>query len=644
MKIPCFLTVLLISMLQVHGQVELKSPDQNLVLKLDDTENSFSFSVWHQKDQMISVSEIDLLFDGRTVIASNKCKPVFSQVRESLVPEVSYKSKEISNDYNQLRLNFKNNLSIEFRAFNDGVAYRFITATDRQVEVNETANFQFENQSRLWASLTDTYQTSYEANYSILNSSDFPDSLITYLPILSDGKSGKKVLITEADVFDYPHMFLKKTSTINDLSAVFPNYPLEVEYERDRVSKIKKEADFIAITTGNRTFPWRLLVVAAEDADLIKTNLVYLLSRENQLEDISWIKPGRVSWDWWNALNLYGVDFESGLNTASYKYFIDFASTYGLEYIILDGGWAITKLDITQSNPDIDLPELIRYGNSKNVRLILWSGWLTLHKNMQVMELYKKWGIAGMKIDFMNRSDQWMVNFYETVAKEGARNELLIDFHGAFKPTGLHRAYPNVVTYEAVRGLEYSKWSKTVTPGHDVTIPFIRMVCGPMDYTPGAMRNFQPDRFHPVRERPGSMGTRCHQIAQFILYESGIQMFSDSPSNYYREEETTGFLSGIPVEWDDLQVLGAKVGEFLVVARKSGDKWYVAGMTNETERNFTVDLSFLETREYKATIMQDGINSARFAEDYQRLEKVVSNHTRLDMKMAPGGGFAMIIE
>jgi alpha-glucosidase len=642
-KISIF--IVLISLLtNVIAQTELKSPDQNLLLKLDKVEKSISFSVWLNEDKMISVSDIDLQFDGKSVFESNKFKTLFNQVSETVKPEVALKSKEIINEYNQLTLNFNNNLRIEFRAFNDGVAYRFITAKDKDVEVNESVKFNFEKQTKLWASLTNTFQTSYEANYSVLNSSDFPDSIKTYLPLLSENKSGKKVLITEADVFDYPHMFLKKTESANELSAVFPKYPLDVEYSRDRVSDIKKEANYIAKTNADRTFPWRLLVISGKDADLIKTNLVYLLSRKNQLEDISWIKPGRVSWDWWNASNLYDVDFESGLNTESYKYFIDFASAYGLEYIILDGGWAIDKLDITQANPDIDLPELIRYGNSKNVRLILWSGWLTLHKNMKVMELYKEWGIAGIKVDFMNRSDQWMVNYYEEVAREAAKNELLINFHGSFKPAGLRRAYPNVVTYEAVRGLEYNKWSETVTPTHDVTIPFIRMVCGPMDYTPGAMRNFQPGNFNSVRERPGSMGTRCHQVAQFIIYESGIQMFSDSPSNYYREKETTEFLAEIPVEWDEIKVLEAKVGEFLIIAKRKGVKWFVAGMTNETERTFTVDLSFLESKEYKATIMQDGINAHRFAEDYQRLEKVVSTDTKLEVKMAPGGGFALIIQ
>lgn len=644
MKKTSLLATLLIIILQINAQVELKSPDLNLIVKLDNLDSTVSFSVWSQKNKMISVSDVDLKFDGESVFETKKYKLANSQVRETIKPEVPYKSKEISNEYNQLKLNFKNKLDIEFRVFNDGVAYRFITTTQREVEVNESATFSFENQSKFWASLTNTFQTSYEANYTILNSSEFPDYQKTYLPLLTENSGGKKVLITEADVFDYPHMFLEKTQKANELSAVFPKYPLEVEYARDRVSDIKKEADYIAKTNGDRTFPWRLFVVSGKDADLIKNNLVYLLSRENQLEDISWIKPGRVSWDWWNAINLYDVDFKSGLNTESYKYFIDFASTYGLEYIILDGGWAIDKLDITQANPDIDLPELIRYGNSKNVRLILWTGWLTLHKNMKVMELYKKWGIAGIKVDFMNRSDQWMVNFYEDVAKEGAKNELLIDFHGAFKPAGLRRAYPNVVTYEAVRGLEYSKWSNTVTPEHDVTIPFIRMVCGPMDYTPGAMRNFQPDNFQSSRERSGSMGTRCHQIAQFIIYESGIKMFSDSPSNYYREKETTAFLAEIPVMWDELEVLEAKVGEYLIIARRSDDKWFVAGMTNETERSFSVDLSFLESKEYKATIMQDGINASRFGEDYQILEKVVSNNSKLKIKMAPGGGFAAIIE
>jgi len=644
MKQFCILMLFFGLLINGFSQEVLKSPGQRLKINLDKPGESVSFSVFLDDEKMVTVTDVNLLFDGTSVFEGSKFKTTTSEVSQMVKPEVALKSKQIKDEYNQLRLNFRNGVTIEFRAYNDGVAYRFVTANDKEVKVNETVNFAFGKDVKLWVSPGKTFQANYERNYSITDIPGFPDSTTTYLPILADVNNGNKVLISETDIFDYPHMFLEKSSTGNGLSAVFPKYPLEVELSRDRISDIKKEAGYIAATNSKRSFPWRFLVISDTDADLVKTNLAYLLSRPNQLDDVSWIKPGRVAWDWWNANNVYGVDFVSGKNTATYKYYIDFAARHGLEYALLDGGWAISHMDITQANPDIDIHELIAYGKSKNVGLILWTGWLTLHNNMQVLELYKEWGIAGIKVDFMDRSDQWMVNYYEAVAKEAAKNHLLVDFHGAFKPAGLHRAYPNVVTYEAVKGLEYNKWSKEVTPTHNVTIPFIRMVCGPMDYTLGSLRNFQPENFNPVFQRPGSMGTRCHQLAQFMVYESGIQMFSDSPSAYYREPAIVNFLAKIPVEWDELKVIDAKVGEYIIVARRSGNKWFIGGMTNEQERTLLLDLSFLDTETYQATIMQDGMNANRFAEDYLKINEEVSSDTKLSLNLAPGGGFAIILD
>jgi alpha-glucosidase len=625
------------------AQYELTSPDGKIKAAIN-FENELNFSAALNEAIIIKNASADLSFNGLSLLENAKLKKTEKEsVSEEVKPIISLKESTILNNYNQLRLVFNNDLAVEFRAFNDGIAYRFVTDIDKEVDVNEKASIEFSGNDKMWASPVDEYVCSYEVAYEKVNINDFRDTMNTYLPILLEDQTGCKILITDADVFDYPHMFFKKGRE-NTLEATFPPYPLETTLIGDRRSKVTNGADYIAKTNGNRSFPWRVMIIAETDAQLVASNRVYLLSRENELENTEWIKPGRVAWDWWNANNLYGVDFESGLNTATYKYYIDFASEYGLEYIILDEGWSVSTTDISQPNPALDLFELIRYGKEKNVGIILWASWRAIESQFFVMETYKNWGVKGIKVDFMDRADQWMVNYYEKVAREAARNQLLVDFHGAFKPAGLHKAYPNVLAHEGVRGLENSKWSASITPEHDLTLPFIRMVSGPMDYTPGAMRNFQSAEFKPVFNRPGSQGTRCHQVAMFIIYESGIQMLADSPSNYEREPETTEFIAGIPNTWDELKVLEAKVGEYLVVARRKGDSWYIGAMNNDSARTIKISLSFLSVGEKKALIMQDGINANMFAEDYKRLETTVTNGSQLTIKMAKGGGFAAIIK
>ncbi len=621
------------------AQHQLKSPNGKIEVNIDLSEG-IRFSVALNEQLFIENAMVDLHFNGEALGGGAKFKKATTRTENSNVsPVVALKEQVIENHYNQLTLSFANKFSVEFRAFDNGVAYRFVTAVKGEVEVNETANFGFADNFKIWSSPIDAYVSSYEVNYEQGKIADFKPGKNSYLPLLIEHPRGYKMLLTEADIFDYPHMFLKKDEG-NRLEATFPPFPLETEFIGDRQSKVTKGAGYIARTDGNRSFPWRLMVITESDAGLVESNLVYLLARDCEIEETGWISPGRVSWEWWNASNLYGVDFEAGLNTDTYKYYVDFASENGLEYILLDEGWSLSTMDITRPNPALDLFEIIRYGKEKNVRIILWASWRAIENQFFVLEKYKEWGVAGIKVDFMDRSDQWMVNFYEKIAREAALNNLLVDFHGAFKPNGLHRAFPNVVSYEGAQGLEYCKWSKTVTPEHNLTLPFIRMVCGPMDYTPGAMRNFHTGEFQPNFSRPGSQGTRCHQLALFVVYESGIQMLADSPSNYEREQESTEFLAGVPNTWDELKVLEARVGEYLVVARRKGSTWFIGALNNHTEREFSIDLSFLSDGEKSAVIMQDGVNAGNFAEDYSRIETKVSNQSKLKIRLARDGGFA----
>jgi alpha-glucosidase len=423
------------------------------------------------------------------------------------------------------------------------------------------------------------------------------------------------------------------------LAGLFPNYPLTTEMERDRTERVTAREPWIARTRGTREFPWRVIAVARKDTDLLETDIVYRLASEPVVSDTSWIRAGKVAWDWWNFNNVYGVPFRAGVNTDTYTHYIDFAAENGIEYVILDEGW-YTLGDLTSVVPAIDMAAIAAHARSQNVGLIMWVVWKTLDQQMDVaLDQFVKWGVKGIKVDFMQRDDQWMVNFYERVAREAARRHLLVDFHGAYKPTGLYRTYPNVLTSEGVQGLEQDKWSKDVTPDHDVTFPFLRMMAGPVDYTPGGMLNATKADFQPVFNRPMTQGTRCHQLAMYVVYESPLQMLADAPSNYRREPESLAFLSRVPVTWDETRVLDAKVGEYILVARRHGAEWYVGAMTSWTPRQLEVDLGFLGDGQWAAEVYRDGPNADRAAVDYVRETQRVTRSQRLRIQLAPGGGW-----
>ena len=408
---------------------------------------------------------------------------------------------------------------------------------------------------------------------------------------------------------------------------------------------VKERTDYIAKTEGNRTFPWRILKIATEDAQLLDTDLVYKLSdAHDENIDYSWVKPGKVAWDWWSAINLIGVDFRSGVNTESYKYYIDFAAKNGIEYINLDEGWS-DQYDLMKLDDQINLKEIIDYGHEKGVGIILWCVHYPLDEKLdEAMNQFKEMGVKGLKIDFMDRDDQVMVDYYHRIAKAAAEHQLLVNYHGAYKPSGLHRKYPNVINRESVRGLEYNKFSREgTTPEHAVTIPFIRMAAGPMDYTPGAMTNAQKANFAMSFERPMSQGTRCQQLAMFVVYEAPLQMLSDAPTAYLAEPAILEFIREVPTVWDETVALSGKVGDYVVIARKFGDTWYVAGMTDWDPRTLDVDFSFLKKGKYKAQIFQDGINADRIGNDYTKLEKTIVGGEIQSFKLAPGGGFVMKI-
>lgn len=568
-----------------------------------------------------------------------------NKVNEILTPVVPLKFSSVKNEYNALLLNFKGDYSIEFRVFNDGIAYRFITNKKEDVEVlGEDFSINLPENYLLHLQQPGGFKTAYEEPYTHIQSNEWKATdKMSVLPILIDTKKEYKILVSESDLSDYPCMFLKGTGT-NGIQSVFPKVPLEFGEDGDRSVKILKEADYIAKTSGKRNYPWRYFVITKDDRQLIENTMTYRLATKNQLQDVSWIKPGQVSWEWWNEASPYGpdVNFVAGFNLDTYKYYIDFASKYGIEYIIMDEGWAMSTRDPYTPNPKVDVHELIRYGKEKNVGIILWLTWLTVENNTSLFKTFSEWGVKGVKIDFMDRSDQWMVNYYERIAKEAAKYNILVDYHGSFKPAGLEYKYPNVLSYEGVRGMEQMGGC---TPDNSIYFPFMRNAVGPMDYTPGAMISMQPERYCGLRPNSASIGTRAYQLALFVIFESGLQMLADNPTLYYRNEDCTEFLTSVPVTWDETRALEAKAGEYVVVAKRKGDKWFIGGMTNNNERQFEIDLSFLNTgKSYKITSFEDGINAGHQAMDYRKKESQVKSGDKIQIKMARNGGFAAVIE
>ncbi|MEX0300524.1 MAG: glycoside hydrolase family 97 protein [Kordiimonas sp.] len=568
-------------------------------------------------------------------------------VNQVLEPVLRVKSAEIIDSFNELKLDFSGNYSVVFRAFDNGVSYRFETNLPGDITVqSEGVEFLLSEGSSTYFPKEDKFESHNERTYLVKKVADLTNDDLGSLPVLATS-SGVKLLISETDLRDYAGMWVRGTSR-NSFSAVFPKRALKTKMDEtrrwDRNEYVTERADHIAKTAGTRTFPWRFIAIARDDADLVTNQLSFQLASPLEIKDPSWIKPGNVAWDWWNYNNVYGVDFRAGVNTETYKYYIDFAADYGLDYIIMDEGWYRLG-DLLDVVPEIDVQEIIDYGKQKGVGVIMWVIWKTLDEQLdEAMDQFEKWGAAGLKIDFMQRDDQWMVNYYWRMAEAAAKRKLLVNFHGAYKPAGIRRAYPNVLTREGLKGLEHNKWAKTITPTHNLTIPFIRMVAGPMDYTPGAMVNSSVENFRIVFNRPMSMGTRAHQMAMFVVYESPMQMLADNPSNYRKEHESAVFLGKVPAVWDETKVLSAKIADHIVIARRSGDDWYLAAMTNEQSRSLEVDLSFLQGGGFKMVSFEDGVNADRYASDYKRREQNVSAEDTLTLKLAPGGGWVARLE
>ncbi|MBR1941742.1 MAG: glycoside hydrolase family 97 protein [Bacteroidaceae bacterium] len=603
-----------------------------------------TYSISSDNDVVLKDATLSLQLTNETLGVNPKLRSAKrGSLNENIQREIPLKNALVSNHCNTLTLNMVGGYSVEFRAYDDGVAYRFVLSKKGSVDViNEDFTIGFPSAYQAHISKVRGFKTSYEQPYTHLSTAEYTaEDEMTYLPVLLESPAGYKVLISEANLCDYPAMFLKSTGS-NGLTSTFPKSPLEFGDDGDRSVKITKEADYIARTEGTRTLPWRFFVISKDDKALVENEMVFKLSDACELTDFSWVKPGQVSWDWWNHWNVIGVDFKAGINTPTYKYYIDFASKYGIPYVLMDEGWSKSTREPFEANPDLNLPELIRYAKDKNVQIVLWLTWLTVENNFSLFEEYEKWGIAGVKIDFMDRSDQWMVNFYERVVKEAAKHHLFVDFHGAFKPAGLERRYPNLLSYEGVRGLEQGGGC---VPSNSIYLPFMRGAVGPMDFTPGSMFSAQPEDNRSSGSNAMGSGTRAYQMALYVVFESGVQMLADTPMLYLQEDECTRFITSVPTTWDELKVLDAKVGEYVVVARRKGTKWFVGAITTDKAQQLTLNLDFLvDNAQHTLTSFEDGINAAKFARDYKKHTTTVSKGTQLTLNLVRNGGWCGIIE
>ncbi|KQS41929.1 glycoside hydrolase family 97 protein [Pedobacter sp. Leaf194] len=626
---------------------QVKSPDKQITITIT-TNNKLYWSIRYKQDLILQPSQIALSLKNKLELGINPVllKQSLYSANETISAVVPVKSQTIANNYNELKLDFKGGYSLYFRAYNDGVAYRFQTDLKDEIEIEqETADFDFGSNNRVfWPQESDpNFLSHFESLYKDSTINAFNEQQHAALPMLIYAKSGVKMLISESDLYDYPNMFLFGTNG-NKLTAGYPKNIAESKPVGDRGIKITKLQSYIAKTKGSRKFPWRSIAICPEDKDLLVNNLTYKLSTPSAINETSWIKPGKVAWDWWNDNNIYNVDFKAGINTQTYKYYIDFASKFGLEYIMLDEGWTKTTTDLLHTTPDVNLQEIIAYGKSKKVGVWLWTLWGPLDADMEnILATYAKWGAVGVKVDFMARADQYMVNFYERVAATAAKHHLMVDLHGAYKPVGLNRKYPNVLSYEGVRGLENNKWSTDITPAHNVTLPFIRMAAGPMDYTPGAMINANKKDFSIVYSEPMSMGTRAHQVAMYVMYESPLQMLADNPSNYLKDPACTEFISRIPTTWDQTVAIDGKVGSYAIIARKKGNKWYISGMTDWNARSFNIDLSFLDDKTYEMDVLSDGVNADRHASDYKISHLQTTKGKKITINLEKGGGWCAIL-
>ncbi|MDC1721070.1 glycoside hydrolase family 97 catalytic domain-containing protein [Phocaeicola vulgatus] len=631
----------------------LSSPDGTLKVEIS-AGNELAYQVMHGNDTILSHSNIGLVLENGTIVG--KTPRITGERRRKIKDNIEspfYRFKEFVATGNELDLKLKGGFGIIFRAYNEGVAYRFYTTQSSDIIIKEEqAEFNFKEDYTAYLPYTTNDKKpmamAYQNVYDITPLSKAQPKL-AFLPVTVDCGSVKLTLL-ESDLEAYPGVFVQSQQGKYGLKGVFAPYPAKTDFYPWRKQEyVTETADFISRSRGSRSYPWRVLAITEKDTDMPVNNLVYALASPNRIGDTSWIKTGKVAWDWWNDWNLKGVPFKAGINMDTYKYYIDFASRNGLEFIVLDEGWYDPKSgDMLTVIPELDLPELIAYGKSKGVEIVLWTVFNVLDSQLEAAcKKYADMGIKGFKVDFLDRDDQTAVEMVYRIAEMTARYKLTLDLHGIYKPTGINRTYPHIINFESVFGMEEVKWTdiKNNMPLYDVTFPYIRMMAGPVDYTPGAMRNATKADWRAMYYTPASMGTRCHQLAAYIVHDSPFTMLCDAPTNYLNEQECVDFIASLPVEVDSTFIASGELGKYIVTVRKKDVNWYIGGMTNWDERDVQLDFSFLpEGMSYTAVLFKDGVNANKQAEDYRKETIRIDKDSRLTLHLASGGGFAMKLE
>ncbi len=649
MKKLLFLIALSAVMTAQAKDVKVVSPSGKISVTITDKGGSLSYSAALDGKTVFDQTGLQMKLTTRTLGENARIRGVKTQkVSNVLTPTVSFKQSTIHNDYTEATLSMKGNYKMAFRVFDNAVAYRYIlNEKDSVYVVDETFNLKPTEEMAIHYQGTGGWKTCSETPYVNCMLKEWRnDQDMAVLPVgLSSVSGDVQLLISESDLTDYPGLFLRGNGEKDCLSGKLVPYYKKWVLDDDRGTEIKELAEWAARTSGKRAFPWRY-VVMTDSKGLLEQTLTAQLAAPCELEDTDWIVPGQVSWDWWNHKSIYGpdVNFKPGCNTDTYKYYIDFASKYGVKYIIMDEGWAENTFTPFTPNPDLDLQECIRYGKEKGVGIILWLTWSCVERNLDtIFDTYEKWGVAGTKIDFMDRQDQWMINWYERTIKEAAKHHIIVDFHGAMKPAGLEYRYPNLLAYEGVLGLEQMSRCQ---PDNTLYIPFLRNAVGPADFTPGAMVNTQPEYDEWSYPNPSAVGTRAYSMALFTVLETGTQMLADSPTQYYKNPDCIAFLSKVPVTWDETKAIEAKIGEYLIIAKRNGTKWFVAGICNGKQevRDFSVLLDFLGGGKHTMTLVTDGFNAGQQAMDYRMTTEQVDNSTVLKIRMVRNGGFTAVIE
>lgn len=670
MKNTFSLLVLLASMLLLSASVSaakmitVTSPDGKIQADVT-IGKTITYTISQDGVEVLAPSALSMtLSDGTVWGLGSKVKSVKTHKVDKVIQAPFYKSKTVQDQYNDAVVSFTDSWSLEFRAYNDGVAYRFISAKKGNYQVvNEQVQYQFTEDANATAPYcyfpgdleTQLFQA-FENQYTREPISKLDNNRLMFLPLSVEAPQGKRITITESDLRNYPGLYLTTEIGNNVMNGFLAPLRDEVEehsgYNNLQVI-VKSRHDYIAEVEGARSFPWRAAIVTRNDVELANTAMSFKLAEENAIGDTDWIKPGKVAWDWWNNWNLDGVDFKAGVNNETYKYYIDFASREGVEYVILDEGWAVNKVyDLMQVVPEIDVKELVDYGKERNVDIILWAGYYAFDKDMEeVCKHYSEMGVKGFKVDFMNGDDQELVYFNERSAQMCAKYKMIVDLHGTYKPAGLQRTYPNILNFEGVHGLEQMKWQPATCDQvtYDVTVPFIRMISGPMDYTQGAMNNAVralntitnevETQYYPCFSKPMSQGTRCHQLAEYVIFLSPLNMLCDAPTNYEKNPTSTSFIASIPTTWDETRTLEGKMGEYIITARRNGDDWYIGGLNNWDAREITLDLKDITGKTGEVTIFQDGPNADMNGVDFEKKTQAVDGE--LTIRMAPGGGFVV---